>query len=139
MRAHLPYLASALAGAILSAALAAAETPGGLLAAFEREARAADPGLAGFSAERGRAFFQQAHGNDWSCASCHTDDPAATGRHATTGKAIAPLAPAANPERFTDAVKVDKWFRRNCNDVLGRACTAEEKGDVLTWLLTVRK
>jgi hypothetical protein len=52
-----------------------------------------------------------------------------------TGKAIAPLAPAANAERFTDAGKAEKWFRRNCNDVLGRACTASEKADVLAYLL----
>ena len=29
-----------------------------------------------------------------------------------------PLAPAANPKAFTDTARVDKWFRRNCNDVL---------------------
>ena len=52
-----------------------------------------------------------------------------------TGKAIAPLAPAANAERFADAGKVEKWFRRNCNDVLGRACTPSEKADVLAYLL----
>jgi hypothetical protein len=46
-----------------------------------------------------------------------------------------PLAPAFNPERFTDTAKVDKWFRRNCNDVLKRECTPVEKADVLAWLL----
>ena len=51
------------------------------------------------------------------------------------GKTITPLAPAFNPERFTDQAKVDKWFRRNCNDVLSRECTAVEKADVLAWLL----
>ena len=48
---------------------------------------------------------------------------------------IAPLAPAFNPERFTETAKVDKWFRRNCNDVLKRECTAAEKADVVAWLL----
>ena len=43
--------------------------------------------------------------------------------------------PAFNPERFTETAKVDKWFRRNCNDVLKRECTAAEKADVLAWLL----
>jgi len=93
--------------------------------------------LAGFSVERGRAFFQSTHGNEWSCASCHTQDPAASGRHAKTSKAIAPLAPAANPERFTSTAEAEKWFKRNCNDVLGRACTAQEKGDVLAYLMQV--
>jgi hypothetical protein len=51
-----------------------------------------------------------------------------------TGKAIEPLAPAANPKRFTNPAKVEKWFRRNCNDVLDRACTTQERGDVLAWL-----
>ena len=48
------------------------------------------------------------------------------------------MAPAANPERFTDAAKSAKWFRRNCNDVLGRECTSAEKADVLAWLVTLK-
>ena len=114
---------------------ARAQAPADFLADFERQARQADPGFQGFSAERGRQFFTRTHGSDWSCASCHTDAPATSGKHAKTGKSIAPLAPAANPRRFTDAAKVDKWFKRNCNDVLGRACTASEKADVLAYLL----
>ena len=35
---------------------------------------------------------------------------------------------------FTSTAKVDKWFRRNCNDVLSRECTAVEKADVLAYL-----
>ena len=62
---------------------------------------------------------------------------AAPGQHVVTGKAIEPLAPSANPARFTRAAKVAKWFQRNCNDVLQRPCTAQEKGDVLAWLLTL--
>ena len=42
-------------------------------------------------------------------------------------------------ERFTRPDKVEKWFRRNCNDVLGRACTASEKGDVLAYLMSLGK
>ena len=68
------------------------------------------------------------------CVSCHTDDPRRTGKHAVTGKPIRPLAPVANPARFTDAAKAEKWFRRNCRDVLGRECTALEKGDFIPWL-----
>jgi hypothetical protein len=116
-----------------------AQAPADFLADFERQARQADPGFKGFSAERGRQFFTRTHGGDWSCASCHTDAPATSGKHAKTGKSIQPLAPAANPERFTSAAKVDKWFKRNCNDVLGRACSAQEKGDVLAWLMRAVK
>jgi hypothetical protein len=63
--------------------------------------------------------------------------PTQAGKHAATGKPIGPLAPAFTPERFTDPAKADKWFRRNCNDVVGRDCTAAEKADVLSWLLTL--
>jgi hypothetical protein len=52
------------------------------------------------------------------------------GKHASTGKKITPLAPAFNAERFTDSAKADKWFWRNCKDVLSRECTAPEKANV---------
>jgi len=89
-------------------------------------------------AERGRQFFDGRHGGDWSCASCHGMLPTAAGKHASTGKAIDPMAPATNPRGFTDTAKVDKWFRRNCNDVLKRECSAGEKADVLAWLLSLK-
>ncbi len=89
-------------------------------------------------AARGRDFFRSRHGGEWSCASCHGANPTMQGRHAGTGKPIAALAPAFNPERFTDSAKADKWFRRNCKDVLERECTAQEKADVLAWLLSLQ-
>ncbi len=108
------------------------------------QATTATEQLAGYSQEagsvadaaRGQQFFTRRHGAEWSCASCHTARPADEGQHAGTGKRIAPLAPVANPQRFTDAAKTEKWFRRNCKDVLGRACTPAEKADVLAWLLS---
>ena len=134
---RLPAALAALS--VLAVSLPApAETPAQLRDAFVLEAKAANPAFAGPSADRGRAFFSAQHGREWSCATCHTQDPAATGKHASTGKAVAPLAPSANPERFTSAAKVEKWFRRNCNDVAGRACTAQEKADVLAWLLAAK-
>ena len=127
------------AAALLLATFASpASTPAELQRAYAAEAASASPGFRGFSAERGRRFFTTAHGNDWRCASCHTDTPTAEGRHAVTGRALRPLAPAANPMRFTDAAKVEKWFRRNCSDVLGRECTAAEKADVLAWLMGLK-
>jgi hypothetical protein len=89
-------------------------------------------------AARGQTFFTTRHGREWSCASCHGETPVQQGKHASTGKAIEPLAPAANAERFSDTAKVDKWFRRNCNDVLGRECSAAEKADVLAFLMTLK-
>ncbi len=90
-------------------------------------------------AARGQQLFTTKHGKEWSCASCHTASPTVEGKHASTGKLITPLAPAFNAERFTDTAKSDKWFRRNCNDVMGRECTAGEKADVLAWLLTFKR
>ena len=128
-----------LAGAMAFAAVFAwAASPAEQQKRFEAEARAAGSGFSGFSAQRGEALFKATHGAEWSCASCHTANPLAPGKHAKTGKPIAPLAPAANPERFIDAAVVDKWFRRNCNDVLGRACSAQEKGDVLQYLMSLK-
>lgn len=124
--------------AVTLSVAARGETPADFLRTFEAAARQQQAGFAGFSAARGEAFFNNTHGREWSCASCHTRHPATTGRHAKTDKPVAPLAPAANAERFARADKVEKWFRRNCNDVLGRACTPAEKGDVLTYLMSVK-
>ncbi len=129
-----------LAGLLALAGLSAlAATPAEIQKTFEVEARAGAAGFGGFSAERGRQFFNYTHGNNWSCSSCHTLDPRRPGRHIKTRKEIAPMAPAANRERLTDAAKVEKWFKRNCRDVLGRACTAQEKGDVLAYLMSLAK
>jgi hypothetical protein len=118
-----------LASAVLVTQVHAA-TPAEQMAAY-----AAQSGQVA-QAARGLVFFTSKHGKDWACSSCHTANPTASGKHASTGKVIAPLAPAANAERFTDAAKTEKWFRRNCNDVLGRECSAGEKADVIAWLLT---
>ena len=117
---------------VLAAAGARAATPAGQLAGYSAAAQAAaDPA-------RGQKLFTTPGPKAWSCSSCHGATPTGTGQHASTGKAIQPLAPAANPERFADAAKTEKWFRRNCNDVLGRECTPGEKADVLAWLVTLK-
>ena len=87
---------------------------------------------------RGEQFFNAKHGKEWSCASCHENPPNHDTKHIVTGKVIKPLAPSANPVRFTDEVKAEKWFKRNCNDVLDRDCTAQEKAEVLSWLMIVK-
>jgi hypothetical protein len=74
----------------------------------------------------------------FSCASCHTDVPTRAGKDQVTDKAIAPLAPTANPKRFTDRKRVEYMFRMNCLDVVGRECTAAEKADVLGWLVSLK-
>lgn len=97
-------------------------------------AQAGTPGNAG----KGRIFFGARHGGEWSCASCHGTPPTGQGKHATTGKTIAPLAPAFNPKAFTDTARVQKWFRRNCKDVLSRECSAAEKADVMAYMLSLQ-
>ena len=134
-----PRLRFAFAALALLAGTAAAEVPADYLRSLTAAARAADAGFAGFSAARGAAWFNARHGSDWSCATCHTEDPLAGGRHAATGRSIAPLAPAANPLRLTDAANIEKWFRRNCGDVLQRACTPAEKGDAIAWLTSLKR
>jgi hypothetical protein len=111
---------------------AADTTPAQQLQRWSTEAGA--PG----QAERGRDFFTRRHGGEWSCASCHGQPPTRPGKHASTGKAIEPMAPSANPRAFTDTAKVDKWFRRNCKDVLQRECSAGEKADVLAYLIALQ-
>ena len=109
-----------------------AATPAELLAGYTAQA-GAPPAPA-----RGQQFFTSTHGREWSCASCHGALPTPPGKHAATGKTIAALSPPFNPQRFTDPAKAEKWFRRNCNDVAGRECTAAEKADVLSWLLVLK-
>lgn len=134
LRSAQTALGAGLAAALLAApttASAGDTTPAQQLARFAAESGA--PG----QPERGRAFYTARHGGSWSCASCHGNPPTAAGKHASTGKTIDPLAPSANPAAFTDAAKVDKWFRRNCKDVLQRECSAAEKADLLAYLLAL--
>ena len=121
-------LASAALGPLAQATTAATQ-----LTAYTAQAGAPA------QAARGQQLFTSRHGNDWSCASCHTATPTVDGKHASTAKPISPMAPAVNPDRFADSAKTEKWFRRNCNDVMGRECTPTEKADVLAWLLTLNR
>jgi hypothetical protein len=129
--ATLPLLL-VLAGSLFSIPAAHAADAASLQAGYSAQAGA--PADAG----RGQRLFTTTQGGQWSCASCHNAVPTQAGRHASTGKSIAALAPAFNPERFTDAAKAEKWFRRNCKDVFSRECSAAEKADVMAWLLTLK-
>jgi uncharacterized protein DUF1924 len=124
--------------ALATAQAGAADTPASQLAAWAREAGTP---VSAFSATRGEALFRGKHaragGEEGGCYSCHTDDPRNPGR-TRAGKAIEALAPTVTPARFSDVAKTEKWFARNCGDVLGRPCTAEEKGDFLTWLMSIK-
>ncbi len=109
-------------------------TPAALVA--EYAAKAGAPA----SSERGQKLYGTNFGKEfgWSCATCHGAMPTKNGKHDVSEKVIKPLAPAANPARFTDRAQVEFYFRLNCKDVMGRECTAQEKADVLSWLLTLK-
>ena len=131
-----PLRALPLAAALATTALAA--WAGDTTPAQQLERLSTQAGAPG-QAERGRAFFTSRHGGEWACASCHGNPPTGAGKHAATGKAIEPLAPAFNPQAFTDTARVDKWLRRNCKDVVQRECTATEKADVLAYLISLKR
>jgi Domain of unknown function (DUF1924) len=124
---------------LLASAGVARADPGrdAILAQLAAAAKQADPGFSGFSAQRGDAFWHANHGGGKpdtpACITCHTRDPRAQGQ-TRAGKIIQPMAVSKTPDRFTDQAKVEKWFTRNCKTVLGRPCTAVEKGDVITYL-----
>ncbi|MBU1665246.1 MAG: DUF1924 domain-containing protein [Gammaproteobacteria bacterium] len=130
----------ALTAILATSSVPALAQPGisaALLDSYRNTAKQEEAGFRDFSAQRGETFFHAKNG-DMSCASCHTDSPKGAGKHAKTGKGIEALAPVANARRLTDPAKVEKWFKRNCKDVLQRACTAREKGDFVTWLISVK-
>lgn len=92
-----------------------------------------EQGVQSFDPRAGEALWLKDFGGA-SCTSCHTDSPRNPGRHERTGKPIEPMAPSVNPARLTDIAEMRKWLLRNCKSTLDRECTAQEKGDVLTWL-----
>lgn len=135
---RLPALATVIAAvAALAPGMTLAQTPGAaekIMAGYV--AKAGAPA----NAERGQEFFNRKFkgGLFNGCTECHTDNPTRNGRDQTAEKTIRPLAPAAYPSRFTDAAKVEHQFRLNCKDTVGRDCTAQEKADVMAWLISLK-
>ncbi len=130
----------ALLGLLLASTGLHAETARQFLQSYSAQATSTQPGFAANGA-RGKAFAARDWGNSArlpNCVACHTDNPANPGSHAVTGKRIAALAPAVTPERFSDPAKVEKWFKRNCNEVVGRACTSAEKADFIQFAMGAR-
>ena len=126
--------------ALLVSVNAYAGSPQELLNNYATQARQENPGFRAFSAAQGEQFYhaeRTSGGNKISCATCHTANPKNGGK-TRANKTIEPMAPSANPQRFSDAAKTEKWFGRNCKDVLERACTAQEKGNFITYLLSVK-
>jgi hypothetical protein len=83
------------------------------LAQYASLAKTANPAFSGFSAERGKFLHHQTFTggkpDTATCTSCHGKAPRAAGR---------------------------TLFRRNCNEVIGRECSAQEKGDWLSFMIS---
>ncbi|MBX3677746.1 MAG: DUF1924 domain-containing protein [Rhodocyclaceae bacterium] len=126
-------VSAGIAAMILSTAVLAGPRED-LLAQYAAAAKSA-----GFSAARGQILhtqnFSGGKADTPSCTSCHGKDTRSAGR-TRTGKAIEPVALSVTPARYTDPAKVEKWFKRNCTEVLGRECTPQEKGDWLSFVLS---
>jgi hypothetical protein len=94
-----------------------------------------------FSVERGEKFFRtervNSKGDKVSCMTCHTDNAKKSGM-TRANKVIEPMATVVNSERFTDRAKIEKWFKRNCNDVYDRVCTTLEKGDFMKYMMSIK-
>ncbi len=133
-------LLAALALALAAGSALAADARQALLDGYAAQARRADPQFAGFDAARGKALYFGPHtGGDPklnACAVCHTKDPRQWGTHAETKREIDPMAVSVNARLFTKEKKVEKRFTRDCDEVLGRQCTPQEKGDFITFLMT---
>lgn len=113
-----------------------AETPDSLVAGYVAEASRTAAGFAA-SAQRGQSFFMKEWGVSQkmpNCTACHSKNLKIEGKHVVTDKIIKPMDPAVNPERFTSSTKVEKWFKRNCTEVVGRECTPAEKADFIQFV-----
>ena len=117
---------------LLTATNAQADTVDDLLTDYRSQ------GASHFNPSKGEALWQRqfpaSNGTERACTGCHTHDPRQSGQHTVTNKTIGPMAPSMNPKRLSDRRKVEKWFKRNCKWTVGRECTPQEKGDVLSFL-----
>lgn len=140
------YLSLLLFGSLSISAHADVSTALKIADKYAAEAKEIDANYAGLSAEDGKAFFNREviqfkgdtknSGKAIACASCHTENPADTGKHIVTGKLIKPLSPAVNAKRFSSVKDVEKKFTKHCNEVVGSDCTPQEKGNYIAYLIT---
>ncbi|MCF6339535.1 MAG: DUF1924 domain-containing protein [Sulfurimonas sp.] len=106
---------------------------------LKTEAKKANPEFKGFDYSRGEKIFTSKHvgkrGKLISCVTCHTSDFSKNGENISTGKVIDPLSPTTNADRFVKVKDVKKWLRRNFKDVYVREGSAQEKGDVVIYIV----
>ena len=130
MRKLILFLILSNTGVALAANTSAVE---GLLKQYEAESAIKFSAQAGNELWR-KEFISPKTGVNHSCTTCHTANLSAAGKHVKTKKSIEPLAPSVNSERLMETKTIKKWLKRNCKWTLGRECTAEEKGNLLTYI-----
>lgn len=137
------YVVAALLATISMTASADAENAEKLAKKYTTIAKTVNASYDAPSSMDGKVFFNRKikapNGKEVACASCHTNNPANTGKNIVTGRSIAPLSPLVNPKRFSDLEKVEDKFTEHCNDIIGADCTAAEKANFIAYLLTEEK
>lgn len=128
---------------LASLSLSFAQVSDEYLNGLYQQAKKENPNFKDFDAKRGEMIFTTEHlgkkGKMISCASCHGMNFSQSHQNFFTGKIIEPLSPKANPQRFSEIKNIEKWLKRNFNDVYVREGTAQEKGDVVTYILSKDK
>ncbi len=111
-----------------------------LIMIYTAQAKNVNADYAGPTVADGKFFFNRkiklGNGKEMACASCHTANPADSGKNVVTHKSIKPLSPAVNAQRFADFEKVEAKFTEHCIEIIGSDCTAAEKASYITYLLT---
>lgn len=127
-----------LLATILIVSLSNAAVIDDYLNSLKQEVLKENPNFKEFDFKRGEEIFTSKHmgkkGKEISCTSCHGNNLNETGKNFFTAKEIEPLSPKANPKRLTSVKEMEKWLSRNFNDVYNKEGTAQEKGDVLTYI-----
>lgn len=107
---------------------------------LKKEAKELNPSFVDFSAKNGEILFKTENigkeNKKLSCVSCHGSDFSQKAQNVFTGKDIDPLAPSVNKTRLSEVKEVKKWLKRNFKDVFLREGSAEQKGDVLYYIMS---
>ena len=107
---------------------------------LKKEAKEQNPSFVDFSAKNGEILFKTENigkeNKKLSFVSSHGNNLSQKAQNIFTGKDINPLAPSVNKARLSDAKEVKKWLKRNFKDVFLREGTAEQKGDVLYYIMS---
>lgn len=124
---------------LVAMVLASAASAGENLVIDDVLAEYQNQGASTFDSKRGQSLWDSetpgaAPFASRSCTSCHGTDLTKAGQHVKTKKVVEPMAASVNAKRYSKQADIEKWFLRNCKWTFGRECSAQEKGDILTFL-----